>query len=110
MTTAAFEQDGNAFRACISGHSGFAAAGADIVCAACSMLGYTLMEQLARMDKRRLLTAASVNVSEGRIDVCATAAEGALTAVQTLFQTIICGYSLIERQYPDYARVTVKIK
>lgn len=110
MTTATFEQDGSAFHVCISGHSGFAAAGADIVCAACSTLGYTLMEQLTRMQRQRMLIALQAVVGDGCIDVQATAAEGSLLAVQAVFQTIICGYSLIERQYPSYVQLITTIK
>lgn len=62
------------------------------------------------MQRQRMITTLKAGVGDGCIDVQATAAEGSLLAVQATFQTIICGYSLIERQYPSYVQLVTTIK
>ena len=105
MTTARFERNGGRFRVAIDGHAGYGDYGSDIVCAACSTLGYTLMQQAAAMHEAGALREMRQEHAAGHILLDFEAREGAEKAVEAAVQTILGGFALLAEKYPDYVRL-----
>lgn len=87
----------------ISGHSGFADAGKDIVCSAISILGYTAInaiQELVRQDTQFFTVEEDLTVfcpknldsEEEKKAVC-------------ILETIVIGLKSIEMQYHSYIRI-----
>ena len=98
-----FDQDGRINGFVVSGHSGYAEAGADIVCAAVStavkLVECTISEVLGNRVKTK------VNEEEARITLTLPAAcedEEAVQAVLTGMMLTLCE---LRDQYPDYIEV-----
>lgn len=80
----------------ISGHSGYAEAGRDIVCASVSALAWALIGALTKRDALNY-----VHQDDGEILICYRELPGVETYLD-MFQT---GVELIEYKYPDNVRV-----
>lgn len=99
--TRAFFNMGEGY-ALISGHAGAGKEGKDLICAACSILSYTLERELERVgaepevsrDKER----GYCLIKAGRHD--------AQTAA--IMDTIRTGFRLLEENYPDHVRCSFK--
>ena len=82
----------------VSGHSGYAAHGSDIVCAGVSALFQTLLKSLLDLTNDRI----SYNISPGESNVLyGNLSEKAHTLVDSFF----VGICMIADEYPDYVRV-----
>ena len=98
-----FDRDDKISGFCVSGHSGYAEAGADIVCAAVStavqFASITIEEVLGNRCKTK------VNEEEARITLTLPATcedEDAVRAVLTGMMLTLCE---LREQYPDYIEV-----
>ena len=92
MTTITINE--NEHRITVSGHSGYAQKGQDIVCAGISSLTWALAAQLSRESLLLIVTE-----SDGNMEIkYAPGAEPYLDMYQT-------GVELIEVKYPDYVTV-----
>ena len=94
-----FDQDGRISGFCCSGHSGYAEAGSDIVCAGAS----TLMQALVYLLGERVKT--KVNEEEARITLHLPATcedEDAAQAVLTGMMLTLCS---LRDEYPDHIEV-----
>lgn len=76
----------------VCGHAEYAEAGQDIVCAAASILVYTLAERLKAMDSLD-----HAEFRDGFASVGATARSNAEAALET----IACGFALLAKNYPN---------
>ena len=98
-----YDQDGRISGFCCAGHSGYAEAGADIVCAAVStavkFAEHTICEVLGEHAKTR------VNEEEARVTLTLPAScedEDAVQAVLTGMMLTLCE---LRDAYPDYIEV-----
>ena len=98
-----YDQDGRISGFCCTGHSGYAEAGADIVCAAVStavkLAECTIHDVLGEHIKSR------VNEEEARVTLTLPAAcenEEAVQAVLTGMMLTLCS---LRDEYPDYIEV-----
>ena len=95
MTTVTYFDKDNEISIDISGHAGYDVEGSDVVCAAISMLGQTLLAYLETdNDEFKFL------LKEGRIWAYAKGAN-----VRTALNVIMAGFYLLARDYPDYVTV-----
>ena len=98
-----FNQDGRITGFCCSGHSGYAEAGADIICAAVStavtFAADTITEVLGERAKVK------VNAAEARITLKLPAACEEEEAVQAVLTGMMLTLSHWRDDYPDYIEV-----
>ena len=98
-----FNQDGRITGFCCSGHSGYAEAGADIICAAVStavtFAADTITEVLGERAKVK------VNEAEARITLKLPAACEQEEAVQAVLAGMMLTLSRWRDDYPDYIEV-----
>lgn len=95
----------NRFMVSIEGHAGYAAEGADIVCAAASMLAFTLVEAIKNLDKKGMLESFYRSVYKGSIQLDFTVKEGSKECAEAVIESLACGFALLSDNYPDYVEV-----
>lgn len=110
MTIANFERRGNMFRASICGHANFNHNGPDIVCSACSILAYTLVESLLAIEEGGGFHALSSDMDEkaGSYYVELTARQRILREVEIIFETISIGFALLEKNFPENVKIHLR--
>lgn len=91
-----------------SGHTGYAAAGEDILCSAVSVLCYTLREYLAgaRLDSR--LTKFSHTFVPGEVVIEFQAADEGDTALTEAVRAILGGFDILAESFGDYIRTDIQ--
>jgi len=102
MTTASFEHIGYGFEATISGHAGQNPGGPDIVCAACSILAYTMLESILAIEEKGGLEEFSSSMDEeaGHYHIKLLARSWAHDEVEKIIDTISVGFALLQHKYP----------
>lgn len=90
----------------VTGHAGAGAHGADIVCAAASMLFYTLAESLKQSED--MLKAYEVQEEPGNGCINCSPKEEYEGNIQRSYWTILNGYQLLMDTYPG--KVVLEIK
>lgn len=91
----------------IKGHAGAGPIGADPVCAAVSILIYTAAQcALELYEDERLQQWPIVEIESGKSLVAADARQAHIGKVGQIFETVMTGFYLLAKQYPQY--VTVK--
>lgn len=96
MTTITKKDTSNTLTLMASGHAGYGPMGADIVCAACSMLIYTLKQALQQAD---LLLDAEFTGGEGKV------VGRKCVRSEHIFETVLAGYALLMQNYPAHVEV-----
>ncbi|MBP3658684.1 MAG: ribosomal-processing cysteine protease Prp [Oscillospiraceae bacterium] len=86
----------------VRGHAGFSRYGSDIVCAAASMLAFTLA---AAMEEAGLQRAPEIESACGSFRIAVRPREGERARVEAVFAAIGAGYRLLAARYPEYVRV-----
>ena len=99
----------NDHRLTIDGHAYHADPGQDIVCAAASILCYTLAASVNNMEARGEVRGAVVEVDDeyGSAVVACSHNEGNEGAVTTAFDTVCTGLKLLAENYPK--NITYKV-
>ena len=97
------------YRLIMDGHAQSAEHGRDIVCAAASILAYTLANNVASMAASgQIRMSPVVRLEEGSAEVCVTPRSGFRAVVTLIFDTICAGFALLARDYPEY--ITYEIR
>ena len=89
----------------VEGHAGYAAEGSDIVCAAASMLAFTLIEAIKNLDRKGMLESFYSSVYKGSIQLDFTVKEGSKECAEAVLESIAGGFALLSDNYPDYVGV-----
>ena len=84
----------------IEGHAGYGAYGTDIVCAAASMLFYTLAQTLNARSVDGFKVSESGDETIRRVE-CAPSADER-EAVSVVYETIMHGFTALASSYPEY--------
>lgn len=92
----------NEYELSVSGHANFDENGKDIVCAAVSILFYTLA---ASLDDS--ICKAEKIIDKGSSSVRCTPKEGCGANVGLVFWTILNGIELLAESYADHVRLTI---
>ncbi len=94
-----------AYRLRIEGHAGAGKAGEDLVCAAVTALGWTMIDAIDRDDDFR--AEIYVDQAAGIMDLsCDPETAEAAEKCRYLLEIICGGLKLLEEQYPAHVRVT----
>lgn len=109
MVIAKFEMDESKRAASlhVKGHAGMAAVGSDTVCAAASILAYTLAQNIMIADSRGLLKyKPKVKLNEGDAIITVRARDDETYAeLLSIYLVIQTGYQLLAHNYPQYVAV-----
>lgn len=81
----------------MNGHADYADAGQDIVCAAASMLAYTLLERA-----RELHAQVHASIDSGILILRCSADMDNHPLLWAAFETVRAGFTLLERKYPEH--------
>lgn len=94
----------------VKGHSGSAKKGRDLVCAAASMLLYTLAQETKNIaDEGKPRVPLIIKLGNGDAYIKASFSDKpSFERLLGAFRTIRTGYLLMERNYPAYVRVNKK--
>lgn len=90
----------------VEGHAGFGRWGSDIVCAAVSAITYTLINTLKCAEDDGCLYIRTESVSDGSVYLEVEPYDFAREKVDTIIETCMTGFSLLEDEYPDYIRIS----
>ena len=95
-----------AFVLSISGHAGAAPAGEDTVCAAASMLAYTVAQEVLEVHRKgKLREAPKIKLEKGKALIACKPKRSARREVSHLYKTAQTGYKLLAANYPDNVRL-----
>lgn len=86
------------------GHAGFNKKGGDIVCAAVSVLCFTLLECVKDEQSSGRAKIIRSAVSDGSFTLEAEPYDFARERFNAIFETVLSGLWLIAEQYPDYVK------
>lgn len=103
MTKAVFKQHDHVFRVQIYGHAGFNP-GNDPVCAAASMLAYTLLQCVIAEDDAGNLASFKNEIDEkaGTFHLRVSVKPDFVNKVAVMIGTIAAGFSILAHQYPKH--------
>ena len=97
--------DKKAFALTVKGHAGLSQAGQDIVCAAASIITYTLADRVFTMWKEdKLQDRPVVRLSSGDAAILCRPREEHWQEALYTFATASAGYALLSKNYPEYVR------
>lgn len=104
MINIKFENKDDMYKLSVSGHAGYDEKGKDIVCAAVSILFYTLCETLSNMDEA-LKDVTEIHFDDGEGEITVRAKEEYIGNVSLIFFTIMNGFSLLQEEYSDFVKI-----
>lgn len=102
MTEVTIQEDRGKHVFEIKGHAGYGERGTDIVCAAISTLGYTLLNELMLLEKRGTVTNVEHEEAEGYL--CITFYEKNKD-VKMVLETIETGFYMLQENFFEFLRV-----
>lgn len=104
MIKVSFFKEGMRLTLRVSGHAGYAAAGHDIVCSACSILMYTVAEVVAR-EKYALASAPDINLVAGFGTVSCEVIPEKYDDICRLYEVAMTGFAILAYNYPDHVKI-----
>lgn len=90
----------------MAGHADSAEYGHDLVCAAASILAYTLAENAAQMVEDGQAVDAILQLEPGNTIVQLDPVSEFFHVATMIFDSIVCGFRLLAEQYPDHVTFT----
>jgi uncharacterized protein YsxB (DUF464 family) len=105
MTIATFSRRGQTFSVSILGHAGYGAGGPDIVCAACSILSYTLLQCVLSLEDEGALKELQTEEIDGNITIGLTSYAWAKEKTETVSSVIEAGFALLAQKYPEHVKI-----
>jgi uncharacterized protein YsxB (DUF464 family) len=102
--------DRRKYRLEVKGHAQTAEKGQDLVCAAASILVYTLAASVDRLSHMsdQLMKEPKMEIKEGyTLIVCRPTRENR-AIVGLIFSSVCVGFEILEQQYPDNVKYVVK--
>lgn len=88
------------------GHAGYDKAGRDIVCAAVSMLGAMLAEQIAEQEARGMIRKRYIQLEPGEMHLLCEPADAIREKMEYLFESVATGMQMLADQYPQNVVMT----
>lgn len=104
MIRVSFIKDGQRLTLRVTGHAGYAAAGHDVVCSACSILTYTVAEMVAS-EKYALITEPDINLTAGFGVISCEPSSEKYADMLRLYEVVMMGFSILAYNYPDYVKI-----
>lgn len=101
MIEITYNREYHSFRA--DGHARSGEIGKDLVCAGCTTLVYTLVEALRKLHRSgALIDSPKVELTSGHASVSWTPSARMRSTVEIAVSSVICGFSILAAQYPEY--------
>jgi len=93
----------------VKGHAQSAEAGKDLICAAASILVYTLAGNVAQLsaDKKQVRRPV-VKIKEGNSEISCDPVHGMRSIVTVIFDSICSGFDVLQQRYPDFVSYSVE--
>lgn len=93
----------------VKGHAQSGEAGHDLVCAAATILVYTLAANVSGLcDDRAHARRPVIKLSEGDAIVKCSPVHGMKTVATLIFDSVCSGYEILASEYPENVRYTVE--
>jgi len=108
MIQARFEksEDGKTLILTVKGHAGQADVGQDIVCAAASILAYTVAQVVKTMhDEGKLKKKPNIRLESGDAVITCKATKQYYAEALHTYSVAQVGYALLQHNYPDYMQL-----
>lgn len=90
----------------IKGHAQSAEKGKDLICASASILFYTLVENISRLEDMGKCKS-QIKALEGDAEVKVIASPSEFDVVTSIFNTIMVGYEVLANEYPEFIRILI---
>ena len=87
----------------IRGHAGSGEAGHDLVCAAVSILAYTLASYVVNMEEIGAATDSTALLRSGEAEIACTPAEKKSEEVGSVMDALCEGFAILAGEYPENA-------
>lgn len=95
-------------RLTLTGHAGSAEHGHDLVCAAASMLAYTLAANVANMADHGQVRQPVIKTSEGDAEISCSPKRNLKASVTLVFDSICVGFERLAHDYPDFVKYEIR--
>lgn len=105
MTTVQFIEHQNTYKISITGHSGYGEKGSDIVCAAVSMLTFTLINAIFTEEEKGNVSAKSIRYGQGNAKIALLIAKGKGAELRAVISAIKGGFELLANSYSQYVQI-----
>lgn len=93
----------------VKGHAKSGEAGHDLICAAASILTYTIASNVLQMaENKRQIRRPKVKLEPGDASVSCSAIHGMDSVVTLVFDAVCQGFDLLAKQYPDNVLYAVR--
>lgn len=89
----------------VEGHAEHGARGHDVVCAAASVLAFTLYRAVKLLDEEGEISVFNHSISKGNAEFDFTVKEDALGKAVSVVDSIVEGYLLLEENFPECVQV-----
>ena len=101
MIRIVYRRDEHSVRIC--GHAGSGEAGHDLVCAAVSILAYTLASYVGRMEEMGAATYSSAVLRSGEAEIACTPAEEKSGEITRVMDAVCEGFAILAEEFPENA-------
>lgn len=95
-------------RLTVTGHSGAAEHGKDLVCASASMLAYTLAANVANMADNGQVRNPVIKNNEGDAEISCTPRHNLKASVTLVFDSVCVGFELLAHDYPEFVNYEIR--
>ena len=110
MTNVALAENNGRFTARIHGHADYGPHGADIVCAAVSMLSQTLIKAIMDAPQGMIRRVEDCRAEGGHVTVRLETYATGQDYMRCVFSVISGGFELLQKKYPDCVAVGRKVQ
>lgn len=94
-------------RVSVSGHAGSAKKGEDLICAAASMLTYTLAKAVGDLEELGALYEAHIDMEDGKAEISCKPKSRMKHAARIAFDTVMGGFLLLSQKEPGFVSLRV---
>lgn len=94
-------------RLTVEGHAHSGDPGHDLVCAAASILAYTLAANVANLADNGHARIESMELSSGKAEIGCKPRSGVRSIVGCTFESVCVGFELLAKDYPQYIRYEI---
>lgn len=109
MTTVEYTNRKGVFRLKADGHAAWGESGHDLVCAAESMLAYTLLQSLQDAKERGWIRELDTDIWDGGVFAEALPSRDGMIRVAVIYRTVLTGYRMLSKRYPCNVKILVDV-
>ena len=94
-------------RLTVKGHAGSGEKGHDLVCAAASILVYTLAQSVMGAELERKVRDVKVKANEGDAEIRCTPVHAFKNVMTLIYDSVCVGFDILAQQYPENIKYEV---